>query len=232
MDNQVNSIDKTPLGQKAANIIRQRIIEGVYAQGSRLIEEKLAGEFNISRNCIREAFLILESEGMVKSERNKYTKVLKLKQKEIEDLFLFRMTLELLSIETCIQKNCVPVEKLNHCVKKLDSMINKKEMNSFEYVEADLNFHETIIISSQNNYVINIYKSIKYQLMTLLFSLYNMFKEDFSVQGMGQHYKIAAFMEKGDIKSAQDFLREHIQNNLDYVIKLNKQAESLRFSQT
>ena len=76
-------------------------------------------------------------------------------------------------------------------------------------------------------YVINIYKSIKYQLMTLLFSLYNMFKEDFSVQGMGQHNKIAAFMEKGDIKSAQDFLREHIQNNLDYVIKLNKRAETL-----
>jgi DNA-binding GntR family transcriptional regulator len=47
------------------------------------------------------------------------------------------------------------------------------------------------------------------------------------VQGMGQHYKIAAFMEKGDIKSAQDFLREHIQNNLDYVIKLNKRAETL-----
>ena len=227
MDSEKTSIDKTPLGQKAANIIRQRIIEGIYAQGSRLIEEKLAGEFNISRNCIREAFLILESEGMVRSERNKYTKVIKLKQKEIEDLFLFRMTLEMLSIETCIQKNCIPVEKLNHCVKKLDKMINKKTMNSFEYVEADLHFHEIIIISSQNMYVINIYKSIKYQLMTLLFSLYNMFKEDFSVQGMGQHNKIAAFMEIGDIKSAQDFLREHIKNNLDYVIKLNERAESL-----
>jgi DNA-binding GntR family transcriptional regulator len=227
MNSEKFSIDKAPLGQKAANIIRQRIIEGIYAQGSRLIEEKLASEFNISRNCIREAFLILESEGMVRSERNKYTKVLKLKQKEIEDLFLFRMTLEMLSIETCIQKNCIPVEKLNHCVKKLDKMMNKKAMNSFEYVEADLNFHETIVLSSHNMYVINIYKSIKYQLMTLLFSLYNMFKEDFSVQGMGQHYKIAAFMEKGDIKSAQDFLREHIQNNLDYVIKLNERAESL-----
>ena len=227
MDSEKTGIDKTPLGQKAANIIRQRIIEGIYAQGSRLIEEKLAGEFNISRNCIRESFLILESEGMVRSERNKYTKVIKLKQKEIEDLFLFRMTLEMLSIETCIQKSCIPVEKLNHCVKKLDKMINKKTMNSFEYVEADLHFHEIIVISSQNMYVINIYKSIKYQLMTLLFSLYNMFKEDFSVQGMGQHNKIAAFMEKGDIKSAQDFLREHIQNNLDYVIKLNKRAETL-----
>lgn len=226
MNGENYNIDKTPLGQKAANIIRQRIIEGRYAQGSRLIEKKLADEFSISRNCVREALLILETEGMVRSERNKYTKVLNLKLKEIEDLFLFRMTLELLSIETCIKKKCVPVEKLNHCVMKLDEILNKKVTNSFEFVETDLCFHETIIISSKNIYVINIFKSIKYQLMTLMFSLYNKFKEEFSVQGLDQHHRIVDFMEKGDIKSASDFLREHVQNNLDYVIMLSERAES------
>jgi DNA-binding GntR family transcriptional regulator len=228
MNSEKITIDKTPLGQKAASIIRHRIIEGAYVQGSRLIEEKLANEFNISRSCIREAFLILETEGMVKSELNKYTKVLKLKQKEIEDLFLFRMALELLSIETSIMKDCVPLEKMNQLVKRLDDLINSKAINSFEYVETDLSFHEAIVASSQNMYIINIYKSIKYQLMTLLFSLYNKFKEEFSIQGMGQHYKITEFMRVGDIKSAQDFLKLHIQENLDYVIKLNERAEKLK----
>lgn len=74
-------IDKTVYGQKAVNIIRQRTIEGVYAQGQRLIEEDLAEEYNISRDCIRDAFLILESEGMVNSERNKCTKVFETKSK-------------------------------------------------------------------------------------------------------------------------------------------------------
>ena len=227
MNSEKYSIDNAPLGQKAADIIRQRIIKGEYVQGSRLIEEKLAGEFSISRNCVREALLILESEGMVRSERNKYTKVMKLNQKEIIDLFLFRMTLEFLSIETTIKNKTVPVNKLKNCVKKLDGMIEKKVINSFEFVETDLCFHEAIINSSQNGYVINIFKSIKYQLMTLMLSLYNRFKEEFSVQGLDQHHKIVNFMEKGDIKSAQDFLREHVLNNLDYVIMLNKRVASI-----
>ncbi len=214
------SIDKTPLGKKAADIIRQRIIKGVYNQGARLIEEVLAGEYDISRACIRDAFLILESEGMVKREHNKYTKVLKLKPKDIEDLFRLRLALELLSIETCINNNRFPTVKLKHCLKELE----KNSINTLEYVEADLNFPEAIIASAQNTYVINIFKSLKYQLMTLLFSLYNMFEEDFSVKGSKQHHKIVDFIEKGDIKNAQEFLKEHIQNNLNYVIKLNERA--------
>jgi len=221
MNRDKTSIDKTPLGKKAADIIRQRIIKGVYNQGSRLIEEELAGEFEISRVCIRDAFLILESEGMVKREHNKYTKVLKLKPKDIEDLFRLRLALELLSIETCINNNRFPSEKLKHCLKELE----KNSINSLEYVETDLNFHETIIATAQNSYVINVYKSIKYQLMTLLFSLYNMFQEDFSVKGSRQHHKIVEFLEKGDLDNAQDFIKEHIKNNLDYVIKLSEQAK-------
>ncbi len=225
MNNENFGLDKTPLGQKAANIIRKRIIEGVYGQGSRLIEEKLANEFDISRNCIREAFLILESEGMVVSERNKYTKVLKLNQKDIEDLFKFRIALEMLSIETCILNQCIPSKKLLNSATKLNNMINKKKMNSFEYVETDLSFHETIILSSQNQYIINIYKTIKYQLMTLLFSLFNKFKVEFTSQGMEQHNKIIAYMQDGDIKNAKRYLREHIQNNVDYIIQLSEKLE-------
>jgi len=221
------NIDKTPLGQKAADIVRQRIIEGIYSQGSRIIEEELATEFGISRACVRDAFLILESEGMVERERNKCTRVLKFKQEDIENLFKFRLAMEMLAIEACIEKNCVPREKLKACLKSLDKVLKKSVVNSLEFVEADLKFHEAIIISSGNTYVVNIFKSIKYQLMTLLFSLYSMFKQEFSVQGVDQHYRIIEYMEKGDIRKSQEFLREHIQNNLDYVIQLNERAETV-----
>ena len=227
MKKDIIQIDKTAYGQKAANIIRQRIIEGIYSQGQRLIEENLAEEYNISRGCIRDAFLILESEGMVKSERNKYTKVLKLSQKDIIDLFRFRLALELFSVEECIEKSCVPADKLNRCLMEMDIAIDEGKINSFKYVEQDLNFHEALIQCTQNNYVINIYRSIKYQVMTLLYFLCSMFKEEFSIQGRGQHHKIAEFLRNGDVENSQKFLREHIDNNLEFVISLNKKAESM-----
>ncbi len=220
-------IDKTAYGQKAAKIIRQRIIEGVYIQGQRLIEEDLAEEFKISRGCIRDAFLILESEGMVKSERNKYTKVLKLNQKDIIDLFRFRLALELFSIETCIEKNCIPVDKLDRCMEAMNIAMDVNKINLLKYVEQDLNFHEALIQSTDNDYVINIYKSIKYQIMTLLYFFYSMFKEEFEVQGRDQHHNIIEFLKNKDIKNSKKLLKEHIDNNLEFVIALNKKAELL-----
>ena len=220
-------IDKTAYGQKAANIIRQRIIEGVYAPGQRLIEGDLAEEFTISRGCIREAFLVLESEGMVKSERNKYTKVMKLDQKDIADLFRLRLILELSSVESGIEKNCIPIEKLEHFMESMDVTLDVSKINALKYVEQDLNFHEAIIQSTNNAYVINIYKSIKYQIMTLLYFFYNMFKEEFSVPGRDQHHKILEFLRNSDIQNSQKLLKEHIENNLEFVIALNKKAELL-----
>lgn len=219
------TIDKAPLGQKAADIIRQRIIEGVYPQGSRLIEEDLASEFSISRACVRDAFLMLESEGMVRRERNKCTTVMTFSSEDIEHLFRFRMALEILAVETCIEKRRVPKERLEKCLKALDRVLAKPAVNSLEFVETDLDFHEAIIKSTDNPYLQNVFRSIKYQLMTLLFSLYSRYTEQFSGRGVGQHYRMIEVMALGDIEKARQHVREHIQNNLDFVMELNQLAQ-------
>lgn len=219
------TIDKAPLGQKAAKVIRERIIEGVYAQGSRLTEEDLAGEFNISRACIRDAFLMLESEGMLRRERNKCTTVLTLEPEDIENLFKFRLALELLAVETCIEKGCVPRERLEKCMKALDRALAKPKVNPLEFVEADLNFHEAIIQSAGNPYIETVFRSIKYQLMTLLFSLYSRYTEQFSGRGLGEHHRMIEYMAQGDTEKACSHLREHIRSNLDFVMELNHRIQ-------
>ena len=219
--NKTLTIDKAPLGQKAADIIRERIIEGDYAQGSRLIEEELAGEFGISRACVRDAFLILESEGMVQRERNKCTTVIQLSSEDIEHLFKFRMAIELLAVETCIEKGCVPIKKLQQRLKALDRVLEKPKVNPLEFVETDLDFHETVIQAADNPYIDNVFRSIKYQLMTLLFSLYSRYTAQFSEKGVGQHHRMVEYMAAGNIEQACRHVREHIQNNLDFVMELN-----------
>lgn len=221
------TIDNAPLGQKAADVIRERIIEGVYAQGSRLTEEDLAGEFNISRACVRDAFLMLESEGMVRRERNKCTTVLSLGPEDIENLFKFRLALELLAVETCIEKDCVPRDRLEKCMKTLDRVLAKSKVNPLEFVEVDLNFHEAIIQSAGNPYLENVFRSIKYQLMTLLFSLYSRYTDQFSGRGLGEHHRIIETMVQGDAGKACHHLREHIQNNLDFVMELNHRIQKI-----
>jgi len=209
------------MASKAADIIRERIIKGYYPESARLIEEDLSSEFGISRACIREALLVLESEGMVLRESNKSTRVLQLTQKDIEDLFSFRLYLELLGVETIVDKNSVPVSALKKLLKKLDEIKLNDKSNSFKFIEADLNFHEEIILSSTNSYVINAWKKIKYQIMTLMFSLYNTFKEDFNIQGTNEHANILESLECGDVSSAQQILKQHIKLSFDYIMALS-----------
>jgi DNA-binding GntR family transcriptional regulator len=54
-----------------------------------------------------------------------------------------------------------------------------------------------------------------------------MFKEEFEVQGRDQHHNIIEFLKNKDIKNSKKLLKEHIDNNLEFVIALNKKAELL-----
>jgi DNA-binding GntR family transcriptional regulator len=79
--------------------IRQAIIEGRYAAGQRLIEQRLAAEFGLSRTPVREAVRRLEAEGMVVTERNRGATVRPITATEIADSYELRSRLEGLAVE-------------------------------------------------------------------------------------------------------------------------------------
>ena len=58
-----------PLGRNAslgaADLIRRAIIDGRVVPGQRLKEEELAQQLGISRTPVREALLVLQTEGLV-----------------------------------------------------------------------------------------------------------------------------------------------------------------------
>lgn len=79
--------------------IRQAIIEGRYAAGQRLIEQRLAAEFGLSRTPVREAVRRLAAEGMVVTERNRGASVRAISATEIADSYELRSRLEGLVVE-------------------------------------------------------------------------------------------------------------------------------------
>ncbi|MGH3680478.1 MAG: GntR family transcriptional regulator, partial [Natronosporangium sp.] len=54
-----------PLRDKVVEELRRRIVNGGYAPGDRLTEDRLAEAFGVSRNPVREAIRVLEAEGFV-----------------------------------------------------------------------------------------------------------------------------------------------------------------------
>jgi GntR family transcriptional regulator len=70
--------DGTPLYLKVAEVMRQRILRGIWKTGELLPTiDTLMQEFEVARITVREAVKILESEGLVDPRRGRGTMVLK-----------------------------------------------------------------------------------------------------------------------------------------------------------
>ena len=64
-----------PISEVLADILRSKIINGDLLPGARLVEAELSKLYGVSRGSIREAFRVLDSEGLIQIEKHHSPKV-------------------------------------------------------------------------------------------------------------------------------------------------------------
>jgi GntR family transcriptional regulator, trigonelline degradation regulator len=95
-DSALPTIDKfaAPLRRQVLDELRQSIISGRLAPGSRLVERELTAMMGVSRTVVREALRQLESERLISIIPNKGPIVRELTLAEAKDLYSIRAVLE------------------------------------------------------------------------------------------------------------------------------------------
>jgi len=102
-----------PLRHQVLDFLRQSIISGRLAPGSRLVERELIDMMDVSRTVIREALRQLETEGLVATIANKGPVVRELTAGEAKDLYAIRGVLVGLSARFFVQNAAAAdIEKL------------------------------------------------------------------------------------------------------------------------
>src|SRR3954469_2797544 len=89
--------DHIALREQVLAELRRRIVDGDYAQGERLTETRLADDFGVSRNPVREALRVVEAEGFVQILPRRGAVVATIDQTAVRDLFAVREQLETLA---------------------------------------------------------------------------------------------------------------------------------------
>jgi DNA-binding GntR family transcriptional regulator len=74
--------------------LRRRIVDGHYLPGERLTEERLAQDFGVSRNPVREALRVVEAEGFVEVSPRRGAVVATPGEDTMRDMFAVRGLLE------------------------------------------------------------------------------------------------------------------------------------------
>ncbi|MDS1138769.1 GntR family transcriptional regulator [Nitratireductor indicus] len=83
----------TNRGDRLAEVLRTRILEGVYPPGSWLREADLREEFGFSNGPVRDAFQGLVADGLAERIPSKGVRVIELDKRQLLDLFRLRLAL-------------------------------------------------------------------------------------------------------------------------------------------
>lgn len=215
---EIDELKYRSLGDRAASSLREKIVRGELPPGTRLTEEGLARSMGIGRACMKEAFLILESEGLiVRRVRNKYTEVAVLEETDIREIFTLRYALEVLAAETSIRNQSLPLKEIKE---QADWVGRLADSNSgiADYVEEDFAFHEIIVRASQHRRATAVWRGLTSQMRMLMYEVIRKNPDVIKVKGKVNHQALVDAFASGDMERIEDTLREHILGNLPALI--------------
>lgn len=131
------------LGAQVARVLRQRIVSGELAPGSRIVEEALAEELDVSRGPIRDALTQLSFEQLVEVHRPRGAYVVGLTSDDVDQLYSLRAALEQLALSRAIRVS--EDARWRPMRAAVEDMVGAAQNeNHAAFVAADLAFHAQI----------------------------------------------------------------------------------------
>jgi len=143
------AIDYTTLCDAVANKLRQEILSGAQKPGQKLNQTIIADRFGISRMPIRDAFRILEGEGLILLKPGKGAFVAKVDLAEFIQIYQVREVLESLAIR--LSTPHLSDKQLAGMAKSVEIMEKvAKQGDLGRWVELDRSFHLAAYQNCQN----------------------------------------------------------------------------------
>jgi DNA-binding GntR family transcriptional regulator len=139
------------LGELRSAIVRRRL-----PAGTRLIEERLASEFGVSRGPIRSALLALEAEGLVTSLKRGGMTVAGFGLADVSSLFSVRRLLEFSAVSWGIEADADP----RGVVEALEEFRAQMSGSPASLVAADIAFHRSIVEFGQSRFLLQAWNSL------------------------------------------------------------------------
>ncbi|HET6792895.1 MAG TPA: GntR family transcriptional regulator [Acidimicrobiales bacterium] len=214
----------------AGDVLRDRIVQGHYGPGEHLPTAEIAAELGISRTPVREALLVLESEGLVVSSLNRGSRVRPLTAAGISQMYDLRAMLESFAARKAAERigDVGPgaVEALNRRIADLDELLAADDLHRPEHIKAmmaaNVDIHEAIVAASG-------YPSLPGLIAQtidrgVIFRAYDLFGRVQLLRSNVFHRMVADVVIAGDGERAASLMAEHVFQSRDVVLERIEQA--------
>lgn len=194
-----------PLRDKVVEELRRRIVNGGYAPGDRLTEDRLAEAFGVSRNPVREAIRVLEAEGFVVAQPRRSAVVATLSAQDVRDLFDVRLALEPLAARLAAQRaGPAAAEALREITAAAEAAATARQLDRVS--ELNTRFHAAICGFSGNVLL----RSMSEKLHARLQWVYRQSAADRVNHSWAEHESLMAAIGAGDGDKAAAEATNHI----------------------
>jgi DNA-binding GntR family transcriptional regulator len=155
-----------------ADALRERIIGGELAPGSRLIERDLVERYEVGRGTVRAALQRLDHDGLVTVETHRGAFVRQFEKRALRELFELRTALELESAHRALAAGGGKLPRSVHdAVERLAAACERKRPSWPRISAAHADVHEALVAAGESPRIEAAYRQLNQELTLFLIAL-------------------------------------------------------------
>jgi DNA-binding GntR family transcriptional regulator len=194
------------LRDQIKDAIVERILDGVYGPGERIVEIRVAQEFGVSQAPVREALRELELLRLVVSEPFRGARVREVTAEELAEIYPVRAALEEVAARGAAERMGGEVAGLRESVDAMRAAAAAGDVHDF--IAHDVAFHRRIVEAAGNRTLEELWNSLHVDLRTTITLIK---RADDLGEVAESHVPVLEAIAARDPERSARLLREHIE---------------------
>lgn len=208
-------IIRRPLHEEAADRIRDLIVQGQLAPGTRLNERLLTAQFGLSRTPLREAFKVLATEGLVDLLPNRGAVVSQMDPVRLSETLAVMGALEALAGElACVNATDAQLSEIRAL--HYEMLAHHARGDLAGYFKFNQAIHLKLVKYSGNAVLFNAYRQMNGNVRRARY-MANLSRERWDA-AVREHDEILAALGARDVKRIKALLSDHLAHKLASVL--------------
>lgn len=197
--------------ERALDYVKRQILAGVFRGGELITEGEVAGALDMSRTPVREAFLRLEADGLLKLYPQRGALVVPVSPAEVHAVMESRLVLEQFAAEKVIgygdSRRALVAKAMREQITRQQEARSAGQVP--EFLDADRAFHAVLLQNADNEILADLYGSLRDRQLRMI--------GESAVRDPGrmttilaEHEHITAALESGDLAVTVEAIRHHL----------------------
>ena len=200
---------------RAYDFTKQRVLDSTYAGGDLLTEGEVADALGLSRTPVREAFLRLQGEGLLRLYPKRGALVVPVSVQEVDAVMETRLLVERFAIDKVLDGGrAVPelVAALMAAIERQEELAAAGDSEAF--VAEDREFHTTFVTAAGNPIITGLYDSLRDRQRRMIIT--SLLRDEHRIATiLVEHRAIVNAVAAGDAATAQEVLTTHLGGTLE-----------------